>query len=222
MSIINMTEKENIISVTGYGRLFVNPNYLKVYASIGCRSNSLKTSLEGVNDDMKKLFDILDKIGIDKKLINIVDLKFGPKYEYKNHVNQFLGYDVDQRIDIEFDVNKENEDKASKIISEITSLKYISTCNIEYGLRDKKIYLEKVRELSYNNALEKAEQYATLAGVRIVKANVISDRDAVTEYSRSNSNFVADDIDYDPDSYLPKGKKIVMENKVFVTFDIEK
>ena len=155
-------------------------------------------------------------------MINIVDLKFGPKYEYKNNVNQFLGYDVDQKVDIEFEVNRDNEDKASKIIGEITSLRYLSTCNIEYGLKNKKEYLAAVRELSFNNALEKAEQYATLAGVRIVKANVITDRDAVNEYSRSNSKFIADDIEYNQDSYLPKGKKIVLENKVYVTFDIEK
>ena len=215
-------EKENVISVTGYGRLFIDPNYLKVYFTIGCRSNNLKTSLDGVNDDMKKVSEIVNKIGVDSKLINIVDLKFGPKYEYKNNVNQFLGYDVDQKVDIEFDVNRDNEEKASKIIGEITSLKYLSTCNIEYGLKNKKEYLAVVRELSFNNALEKAEQYAALAGVRIVKANVITDRDTVNEYSRSNSNFIADDIEYDKDSYLPKGKKIVLENKVYVTFDIEK
>jgi len=224
MKAANINEKENVISVTGYGRLFVDPNYLNISISLACRSNNMKSSLEGINSNMRELYKLIKKYHIEEKLIHVVDLSFGPKYEWKNDVYEFKGYDVDQKVDIEMDVTKENEEKARKIIGDIASLNFLRDCNIEYGLRNKKRHLETVRELSFKNALEKAEQYAALAEVRIVKANTITDKDSVGVYSRSNSR-MNDDVEYcmdTPDSYLPKGRKIVLENTVYVTFDIDK
>ena len=220
-----MNERENIISVTGYGRLFIDPNYLQIYISLACRSNNLKSSLEGINSNMKELFEILKQNNVKENMVHIVDLSFGPKYEWKKDVRQFMGYDVDQKINIEMDATKKNEEKAKKIIGDIVSLNFLKDCNIEYGLKNKKKHLETVRELSFNNAVEKAEQYAALAKVRIVKANTITDRDSVGEYSRSNSRIdEAECCMEEPDSgsYLPSGRKIVLENTVYVTFDIEK
>jgi uncharacterized protein YggE len=224
MKVVNSNEKENVISVTGYGRLFIDPNYLNISISLGCRSNNMKTSLEGINSNMKELFELIKQYNIEENLVHVVDLRFGPEYEWKNNVNEFMGYDVDQKINIEMDVTKENEEKARKIIGEIASLKFLNDCDIEYGLKNKKKHLETVRELSFKNALEKAEQYAALADVRIVKANTISDRDSGTVYSRSNSR-LEEDAEYSAeasDSYLPAGRKIVLENTVYVTFDIAK
>ena len=94
------------------------------------------------------------------------------------------------------DATKENEEKAKRILGLITSLKYLYNCDITYGLRNKKKYLDIVRELSYKNA--------------------------VGEYSRGNSEIITDDINLESDSYLPNGRKIVLENRVNVTFDIGK
>jgi uncharacterized protein YggE len=219
---MNITERENIISVTGYGRLFIEPNFLILHISIGCRSHTMKTSLDNVNADMNGLLKIISSCKLNKRFVHIVDLDFGPKYEWKNDIREFLGYDVNQEVNIEIDATKENEEKARKIISEITSLKYFYACNIVYGLKSKGTYLETVRELSFKNAVEKAEQYAALAGVKIVKANTIKDMDSVNEYSRSNAHLCAEAPHYISDSHLPKGRKIVLENTVYVTFDIEK
>jgi uncharacterized protein YggE len=218
-----VSEKNNIISVTGYGRVFVAPNYLNISVNIACRANSMKVAHEGVNDDMKKLFEIVDKYGIEHKYVHIVNLSFSPKYEWTEEQGRvFVGYDVDQSVNIEIDATKENEEKAMRILGLITSLKYLTGCDINYGLRNKQEWLAKVRELSFNNAKEKAEQYAALADVRIVKANTISDMDTVGQYTRSDSNSGSgDEVDND-DSYLPTGQKIVLENKVYVTFDIAK
>ena len=219
-----ITEKENIISVTGYGRLFIEPNFLKIFISLACRSNNMKSSLEGINSNMQELFELIKQHSIKESMVHIVDLSFGPQYEWRKDERVFLGYDVDQRVNIELDATKKNEEKAKKIIGDIVSLKFLKDCNIEYGLKNKKKHLETVRELSYKNALEKAEQYATLAGLRIIKANTITDRDSVGEYSRSNSQ-MNEDVEYcmaESDSYLPTGRKIVLENTVYVTFDIEK
>jgi len=221
---MNIVEKGNIISVTGYGRLFVDPNYLNISISLACRSNNMKSSLEGINSNMRELYKLIKRYHIEENLVHVVDLSFGPKYEWKNDVYEFKGYDVDQKVNIEMDVTKENEEKARKIISDIASLNFLRDCDIEYGLKNKKKHLETVRELSFKNALEKAEQYAALASVRIIKANTISDQDAVGEYSRSNSrrHEYAVECEEASDSYLPKGRKIVLENTVYVTFDIEK
>jgi uncharacterized protein YggE len=215
-------KRENIISVTGYGRLFVVPNYISITISINCRTDSMKSSFVGVNEDMKYLFELLNKYNIEKKLVQIVDLDFSPKYEWKNDAYKLLGYEVSQEVNIEMEATKENEEKAKRILGLITSLKYLYNCNIKYGLRNKKKYLDIVRELSYKNAVEKAEQYAELAKVKILKVNSLKDQEAVGEYSRGNSEVITDDVNLESDSYLPNGRKIVLENTVYITFDIGK
>jgi len=213
-------EKENVISVTGYGRIFINPNYLTIYASIACCSSDMKTSFVAMNEDMKQLFEIISRYEIDKKYVQVIDLDFGPRYEYKNGQNRFLGHEVLQKVNIELDATNENQEKAKRILGLIPSLKYLNSCSIQYGLRDKKKYLDMVRELSFKNASEKAELYAKLSNVKIIKINSITDQNAVGEYSRGNSSMPSDDIDLSGDSILPNGRKIVLENKIFVTFDI--
>jgi uncharacterized protein YggE len=215
-------ERENVISVTGYGRLFVNPNYINISISLKCCTDSMKSSFIGINDDMKNLFTILTKYELGKEYVQVVDLNFSPKYEWKNDVRKFLGYEVLQEVNIEMDSTKENEEKTKRILGLITSLKYLCNCDIEYGLKNKKKYLDIVRELSFKNAVEKAEQYAGLADVKIIKVNSLTDQNAVGEYSRSNSSIGGDDVNIESDSYLPNGRKIVLENIVHVTFDIGK
>ena len=220
-------KKENIISVIGYGRLFVIPNYLNITISINCRSDSMKTSFIFVNEDMKSLFELISKYGIENKFIQIVDLDFSPRYEWKDNYRKFLGYEVLQEVNIELDATKENEEKSKRILGQVTALKYLSNCKIKYGLRNKKKYLDMVRELSFKNAVEKAEQYAELAKVKILKINSLKDEYVIGEYSRGNteigsSEIAPDDISIESGSYLPNGRKIVLENRVYVTFDIEK
>jgi len=215
-------QRQNVISVTGYGRLFAAPNYFTIGIAVGCRSNSMKASHESVNADMRKLFEIAAKYAVDAAKINVVDLTFGPAYEWKNNAREFLGYDVDQRVTIELDAVKENEEKAMRILGLVAALKYLKTCDVAYGLREKKKYLERVRELAFRNAQEKAEQYAALAGVRIVKANAIIDEEAVGEYARSNAE-CCDALDESAgEAYLPNGRRMVLEHTVYVVFDIER
>jgi uncharacterized protein YggE len=224
----DVAERENYISVTGHGRLFVDPNYIRISVSLACLSESMKLSLDSINSDMKQFFGIMDKNKIERNLAHVVDLSFGPDYQYnaKTEIRVFRGYRVDQKVCIEMDVTKENEEKAVKIIGRIYDLKFLSCCNIEYGLNNKKTYLPTVRELSLKNAIEKAEQYASLAGVRIIKVNTITENEPGSGYSR-NYNYPAaaessPACDSESDSYLPNGRKIVLENTVYVIFDIEK
>jgi uncharacterized protein YggE len=215
-----ITDKENTISVTGYGRLFISPNYLTISASISCCTADMKASFMALNNDMKHFYEIINKYEIDKKYVQVVDLDFGPEYKYEKGVNMFLGHKVTQEVNIELDATNENQEKAKRILGLIPSLKYLYSCDIIYGLRDKKKYLEQVCELSFKNATEKAEQYAQLSHVKIIKINSITDKDAVGEYSRGNSSMPDDDIDLSEDSILPNGRKIVLENRIYVTFDI--
>ena len=215
-----ISEKENVISVTGYGRIFTNPNYLTISVSICCCTSDMKSSFMALNDDMKHFYEIVNRYEIDKKCIQVIDLDFGPKYEYKNGSNRFIGHEVSQRVNIEIDATNENQEKAKRILGLIPSLKYLNSCGISYGLRDKKKYLDMARELSFKNAFEKAEQYAKLANVKIIKINSLTDQDAVREYSRGNSAMPSDDYELGGDSILPNGRKIVLENRIYLTFDI--
>ena len=220
-----LKEKEYIISITGYSRIFVKPNYFTIDISMECISNTMENSLGKINEDMASLYRLTELIGINKDIVNVVDLNFDLEYEWKNKAYVFVGYKVEQQVTIEMEVTNENEAKAKTFVSRIAGLlSNMKQCKINYGLKNKKEHLSKVRELSFLDALEKAEQYAKLAGIKIVGTNTISDIEPVEEYSRSNVAYECHEsaMDSADETNLPNGKKIVLENKVFVTFDIGK
>jgi len=218
-----LKEKEYIISLTGYSRIFVKPNYFTIDISMECISNTMENSLSQINENMANLYRLNELVGIEKDIVNVVDLNFDLEYEWKNKTYVFVGYKVEQQVTIEMDVTNENEAKAKTFVSRITGLlSKMKRCKINYGLKNKKEHLAKVRELSFLDALEKAEQYAKLAGVKIVGTNTISDIEPVEEYSRSNVQYEGDSPSSVEDTNLPNGKKIILENTVFVTFDIGK
>ena len=218
-----LKEKEYIISITGYSRIFVRPNYFTIDISLQCISDTMETSLAMINDDMEILFCLTDSIGINKNNVNVVDLNFDLEYEWKKSSYIFLGYKVQQQVTIEMDVTAENEVQARLLVGQISGmLSNMRKCNINYGLKNKKEHLSKVRELAFLDALEKAEQYAKLAQVKIVGTNTISDVEPVDEYSRSNAICEGSSYGSVEEANLPNGKKIVLENTVFVTFDIGK
>jgi uncharacterized protein YggE len=183
----------------------------------------MENSLSRINDDMASLYRLTESVGIKKDIVKVVDLSFDLRYEWKRNEYVFVGYQVEQQVTIEMEVTSENETMARTFVSRITGLlSNMKQCQIRYGLKNKKEHLSKVRELSFLDALEKAEQYAKLAGIKIVGTNTISDIEPVQEYSRSNASSEEPLMGSDEDTNLPNGKKIVLENKVFVTFDIGK
>ncbi len=217
-------EKEYVISITGYSKIFIKPNYFTIDISLECISNTMENALNQINDDMASIYRLTEMVGMKKDIVNVVDLNFDLEYEWKNKSYVFIGYKVEQQVTIEMDVTNENETMAKTFISRITALlSNMKKCKINYGLKNKKEHLSKVRELAFLDAQEKAEQYAKLAGVKIVGTNMISDAEPTEEYSRSNVLYESSlEIGSAEDTNLPNGKKIVLENSVFVIFDIEK
>lgn len=219
-----MKEKEYIISITGFSRFFVKPNYFTIDISMECISDTMDNSLEKINEDMSSLYRLTELVGIKKEIVNVVDLNFDLEYEWKKNTYVFIGYKVEQQVTIEMDVTTENETMAKTFISRISGLlSNMKHCKINYNLKNKKEHLSKVRALAFIDAQEKAEQYAKLANVKIVGTNTISDIEPIQEYSRSNELYEYDTIaGSSEETNLPNGKKIVLESKVFVVFDIGK
>ncbi len=220
-------EKEYIISVTGYSRIFVKPNYFTIDITLECISNSMESSLQMINEDMANMFRLAESVGIlkdiIKDIIKVVDLDFGLDYIWKNNTHVFNGYKVNQKVCIEMDVTVENEAMTKAFVSRLSGmLTNMEKCDINYALKNKKEHLAKVRELSFLDAQEKAQQYAKLAGVKIVGTNTISDIERIEEYSRSNAMYEASPCESMDDANLPNGKKVVLENTVYVVFDIGK
>jgi uncharacterized protein YggE len=220
----SIKEKEYVISITGYSRIFVKPNYFTINVTMGCISDTMDTSLEKINEDMASIYRLTELVGIKKEIVNVVDLNFNLDYEWKANAYVFVGYKVEQEVTIEMDVTPENEAMAKTFISRITVLlSNMKQCAINYNLKNKKEHLSKVRELAFIDAKEKAEHYAKLANIKIVGTNTISDIEPIQEYSRSNELYESDSMaDSKEETNLPNGKKIVLESRVFVVFDIGK
>jgi uncharacterized protein YggE len=220
--VMNMQSNLSTISVSGSGRIMAEPDFLKITVSISCVSKNMKIAQQSVNEDIHKLMDILNKYKVDKDSIHNVDLTFTPKYEWENNSHVFKGQEIKQIISIQFNIGNNTDELAGKILDEITTLQYVSDCDVNYGLVNDTALYEKARELSFKNAKMKAEHYAKLGGLKIVKTQSISDEATVQITVR----------DYEPDTkcceamdtgstYLPSGRQLEVENTIFVVFLVE-
>ena len=218
----SIKEKEYIISTSGYSRILVKPDVVTIEIALECTSDTMEHSLESINVDMASLYSLTKEVKIKKEHIHVVDLDFDLEHEWKKSTKVFVGYKVRQQVTIELDVTVENEIKARTVISRLAGLlSCLKQCSVNYGLKNRKSHLSKVRELAFIDAREKAEQYAELAGTQIVGTNTITDIETDSGHSEYDESCVfTSSIGSPHQTNLPDGKKIVLTSQVFVVFDI--
>lgn len=219
-----MKKQEYTISVTGSSITSVKPDYFTIGISLENISDTMNQSLEQINRDMASLFRLVESVGIKKESVKVVNLDFDLAYEWKKQLRVFVGYSVEQDIEIGMDVTPENELMAKTLVSQATDvLTNTRRCVVSYKLKNKKENLRKVREQAFTDAQEKAEQYASLAKVRLVGVNTISDVAPFDESYESNMLYTCESsYGLSEGTTLPDGKETTLESKVFVVYDIEK
>jgi uncharacterized protein YggE len=159
---------QSVVSVFGVGTVSAKPDMVQINIGLRKTKETTKQAQGEVNVLIGQVLTILKDEGIEDKNIATASLRFNPEYEWRDGKNVLKGQTAYQEI--AFSIHNINSDpeKASKIIDRLILINGIELHQFNFSVKDNTGFYAQSRELAYQKAYEKAEQYAALSGLKIV------------------------------------------------------
>jgi len=151
----------------------VQPDIIQMSITLSKVAQTNKAAQDEVNRMVRQALNILKEANIEDKNINTASLTFSSEYEYTTR-RILVGQKAEQRIT--FSIEDINDDKASEIIDRLIQIDGIELNQVIFSVKNTAEYFVKSRELAYKKALEKANQYAELSNLKMVKVLSIADQ----------------------------------------------
>jgi uncharacterized protein YggE len=221
------TERQNqsTISVFGTGTVLAQPDLIQMDITLSKVAQTTKTAQEEVSKMVRQALNILKEANIEDKNINTASLTFNSEYEYTNR-RTLVGQKAQQSITFSIEgINNDNE-KASGIIDQLIQINGIELNQVNFSVKNTSEYFIRSRELAFEKAVEKAEQYAGLSELKIIKILSVSDQGIQQVIPLSNRlynqqlNYADAKFSADASTILPAGELEITTN-ILVIFLLE-
>jgi len=214
------SKNQSTVSVSGIGAVLVQPDMVLMNINFSHIAQTTREAKNEVDNKMRQVMGILKDEEIEDKNIKTVSLSYDVETEYRNGRSVWIGQRAQQAIVVTINDIVNNPNKLPALLDKITAIDRVSIQNIMFDTESKTELFEQSRELAYQKALDKANQYAQLSGQKIVKALTISEERSRDVLSKQNvlGNVLLDTVaSYDASSSIPTGEQEV-RSEVMVTF----
>lgn len=165
----------NAISVSGDGTAIAEPDIIYIDVTISEKSYSTKLSQQETNKKISQILEIAKQNKVNEKDIKTTNLSIYPEYEWDGNRNVFKGYSASQSLRIKSAYKKDSQD-VSTMLDSIASVEKVQINSISFDFDNKTALAKDAREQAYKSAEEKAQQLATLSGVKLGKPISINDQ----------------------------------------------
>jgi len=216
-------EKQSTILVSGLGTVLVQPDMAQMNINFSYTAQTTQQAKREVDIKMQQIMDILKGDNIEDKDIKTVSLSYDRETEYRDGRNVLIGQRAQQTITVTINDIANNPNRLPELLDKLTAIDRVSIRNIIFDTKDKTELFRQSRELAYQKALDKANQYAKLSGQKIVKVLTISEernRDVYRVVSQSNVAYGDVTSAREAATPLPTGEQEVT-SEVTVTFLIK-
>ena len=168
-------ESQSTISVVGTGTVLVQPNLLQMSITLSNVAQTTKAAGEEVSKMVRQALAILKEANIEDKNISTASLTFRSEHEYTGGRRVLIGQRAEQRISFSIEDINDDSEKVSRIIDQLIQINGIELNQLNFSVKNNTEYYVKSRELAYQKAVEKAEQYAELSNLKKIKVLSISE-----------------------------------------------
>jgi len=166
---------QSTIVVSGIGTVAAQPDMIQMSITLSKVAQTTKMAQEEVSKMVRQTMKILKEANIEDKNINTASLRFNSEYDYSKHPRILIGQRAEQSINFSIEgINKDSE-KVSGIIDQLIQINGIELNQVNFSVKNPTEYYVKSRELAYKKAVEKANQYAELSKLKIIKVLSISE-----------------------------------------------
>ena len=215
-------DEHSTVIVSGIGIVLVQPDMVQMNINTSYTAQTMQQAKREVDNKMQQIINILKSDNIEDKDIKTVSLSYDREIEYMNGRNVLIGQRAHQAIIVTINdiINKPN--RLPELLDKLTAIDRVVITNIIFDTLDKTELFTQSRELAYQKALDKANQYAELTGHKIVKALRVSEernRDIIRVAAHSNVSY--DGAGYSTGAFpVPTGEQEVI-TEIIVTFLME-
>jgi uncharacterized protein YggE len=213
---------QSTVSVSGIGTVLVQPDMVQMNINFSHVAQTTKQAKEEVDQKMRQIVGILKEEGVKDKDMRTAFLNYGAEMEYRDGRSVQIGQRADQTIVVTIGDIADNANKFSVLLDKITVIDRVVIRDIKFDTENKTELFRQTRELAYQKALDKANQYATLSGLKMVKTLSISEersRDILFGAYQNNVAYKAVELSV-PSASVPAGEQEIT-SEIMVTFLLE-
>lgn len=165
------------VTVVGAGQVQGAPDTLTVNASIEFIAPDVSSAMNQTSDRQRAVIDALVGSGIDRKDISTTQVSLQPQFAGGDS-NTIAGYRASNSIDVKI----RKLDTASQALSLIVSTGGDATRinSVNYSIEDDSQLVKDARARAFNDAKDRAQQYAQLSGLDLGKVIAITESGAAT------------------------------------------
>jgi uncharacterized protein YggE len=215
-------KNQSTVSVSGIGTALVQPDMVQMNINFSHVAPTTKQAKAEVDSKMQEVMKILKEENIEDKNIKTISLSYDVENEYQNGRSVWVGQRARQTIVVTIHDIINNPSKLPSLLDKITAIDRVSIHNIRFDTENKTELFKQSRELAYQKALDKANQYAHLAGRKIVKALTVVEernRDVFGVSAQSNVYYESTGLSTGSSS-VPTGEQEVT-SEVVINFLME-
>ncbi|MFC1930293.1 SIMPL domain-containing protein [Chloroflexota bacterium] len=178
-NIINLSGSEQSgIWVSGEGEVIVKPDIVNLTIGIQSQENTVSEAQDRARGAMDNIMQALKANGVEEKDIQTQSYRIGPilRYEPKTNISEITGYQVNNMLRVKI----RKIDNAGRIIDDVADVGGDLTRiqGINFGIDNPKPYHKEARKKAMENAINKADQLAKVAGVKLGKPVYINESSA--------------------------------------------
>jgi len=216
---LKIQENQSTVTVTGIGTVLVQPDMVQMSISYSYLAQTTREAKEEVDKRIQQILDILKAEKIEDANIRTVSLSYDLEYDYREGRTIIIGQRAQQTIVVSINDIVNNPDRFPLILDRITAIDRVAIRNISFDTENKTELFVQSRELAYQKALDKANQYAALSGRKIDKVLSISEERSrdVYSYPMAQSNVAFEAAGYRGASSVPAGEQEVT-TEITITF----
>ena len=170
----NNEKSQSSITVFGTGTVLAQPDLIQMTITLSITAQTTKAAQEEVSRMVRQALSILKNENIEDKNISTTSLSFYSEYEYISR-RVLIGQKAEQRISFSIDDIQDDNEKTSRIIDQLILINGIELNQVNFNVKNNTEYFVRSRELAYQKAVDKANQYAELSNLKIMKVLSISE-----------------------------------------------
>jgi len=166
-------EPANGIAVSGTGEVYGTPDTLQMRFGVSVLRPTVEQAVGDAAALADELISSLEATGVAADDIQTANYSINPEYDYSGDQRKLVGYRVDNTVIAKI---RDLDSAGSVIDATVASVgDEIQVSGISFSIEDDTELIAAARTAAWDDALAKAEQLATLAGIELGEAVMISE-----------------------------------------------
>jgi len=217
-------ESQDSVSVSGIGTVLAQPDMVLMNISFSQTAPTTKEAKKAVEQTMQQILKILQEENVEDKFIKTTSLNYDVEYDYRSGRRVRLGQRAQQTIVVTVNNMINVPERFSSILDKITAIDKVDIQDVRFDIENKTELFKQSRELAYQKAFDKAQQYAELSKRKIGKvlriSEVVSRDVAQTRAFQNNLAFKEEALSLSDNSAVPTGEQGV-SSEINIVFSLE-